>query len=989
MPAKKTPITRSLSVKTILLNDKGEFLLLRRSAASKNNAGRWELPGGKVDPNEEFTVALARELKEETGLDMELVRPLETAKSDLPDRQVVYLVMLAEAASDVPALSSEHDAFKWVSPDKGVDEYEIVPQFRGAVRHYLQYIESLKPARPKPSDRVEVKPGDLDAFLARFGKASGRLNTGTAFLVDCLKGMIKPRFPLADISGRPKGLASFAMKIIKKSKYNNPMKQLTDLVGVRIIVHLNSEVETVGKILRQNFRIDEENSLDMLSRLGPDKFGYRSVHYIVELAADKPACCAVPRALVGLKAEIQVRTIAQHAWSDVAHDRLYKGNCEVSDYWKRESNRVAALLEAADEELQRLVDGIAFYEAHQPRCPDCASAQTQIEQLRVVRKHAPKDLNLALRHARLAHEIEDWAEVMIATVNGDYAAQKPILLALRGHARHKLAKNNQERRAAWMDMENAALLAPYLAEPRLLFAECMEELERDADALEQYRLAFEAEPDNPSALSGYIRNKALSTKDMEFISMARPAILKAIERCGQLADAGADLPRSYYRVAGFRQLLGPEEEWESLAMLALAVNKTRTAEELLRALSNADLLSDRMKTRQDILCARRFLYAALRFRFPGYLLPVGFSQPRAKRIPHKGPFVIVAGGCDPLYEEEMKHYRPLLRDAFRDFEGVVISGGTTQGVSGLMGEIAAESNGRIYAIGHLPPILPNDGTATEDVRYQERRRTDSKRRFSALEPIQYWLDLLATGVDPKDVRLLGINGGRIAHLEYRFALALGAHVALLHGSGREAERFLKEWPREKNDSLLVIPQDGKSIRAFLHLGVGSSKVLTPEIIEEAAQLSHEDFLDQQRYTDPNPVMQPWAKLREDIKESNRSQFAYIESNLKTRGYGIRAASGKPASPEFTKADIESMAEVEHGRWVVERIQSGWTYGKVKDAEKKTSPYLVGWDALTDPVRKWDRNNVRLWPELLARFGLEIYRLPKDEAAPKKARPKKK
>ncbi len=1094
MPAKKTPITRSLSVKTILLNDKGKFLLLRRSAASKNNAGRWELPGGKVDPKEDFETALCREVREETGLEIELVHPLETAESNFDDRQVIYLVMLSKNAPNKtlpPGTKKwpkwvlankasgsrnnsdgkfEHDAFKWVSPDKGVDEYEIVPQFRGAVRHYLQHLESLKPARPKPPDRVEVKPEDLKQHLTDFGIISVPLQKGSDFLVKYLKGLVHDRFPMAEISGRSKGISSLAMKIIKKAKYDDPMRQLTDLIGCRVIVHLSSEVAEIGKIIREHFDIDEENTYDTLSKMGVDQFGYRSVHYIVKLGGRPIGMPPVPD---GLRAEIQVRTIVQHAWADIGHDRLYKGTCEVSDYWKRESNRVAALLEAADEEFQRLVDGIAFYEAHQPRCPDLKLAQIQVEQLRVVRALLPDDIGLALRHARLAHGMEDWREVAGVMADEKHAARHPVLLALRGHAKYKQAKNDGERKAAEEMMEAAARALPDKAEPHLLLAECIEsdmrksppEWDQDVEkALTQYRLAFEAEPDNPTALSGYIRLMTLCATDMDLILMARPAILKAIERHKQLVAAGVNHPRNYYQIAEFLMLLGPGEYWESLAMLALAVNKDRNEElarekkegeeeaqrhekresakkrearekekrqrreewikELVRALESVDFLAGRLGFRPDmeyahcrncrpdtgnahrLVCrpdmehARRFLYAALLTRRPDQPeLSRKYEHLNGVSFDRKGPFVIVAGGCDPMYEKEMARYAPILEDAFKDYEGVVISGGTTQGISGLVGKIAEMGKGRIYAIGHLPKDLPDDGTA--DSRYDELRRAEKdccgcdlsqkgdKAHFTALEPIRYWLDLLATGVDPKDVRLLGINGGRIAHLEYRFALALGAHVALLHGSGREAERFLKEWPRQENDKLIVIPPDAKSIRAFLHLGVGSSRVLAPEIIEEAAQLSHEDFLDQQRYTDPNPVMQPWAKLREDIKDSNRSQFSYIENNLKTRGYGIRAASGKPASLEFTTADIEAMAEVEHGRWVVERIQSGWTYGKVKDAEKKTSPYLVGWDALTDPVRKWDRNNVRLWPELLARFGLEIYRLPKDKAAPKKARPKKK
>jgi hypothetical protein len=293
-------------------------------------------------------------------------------------------------------------------------------------------------------------------------------------------------------------------------------------------------------------------------------------------------------------------------------------------------------------------------------------------------------------------------------------------------------------------------------------------------------------------------------------------------------------------------------------------------------------------------------------------------------------------------------------------------------VSGLVGEIAAQSKGRIRAIGYLPPQLPLDKTASRDRRYTEIRKTDSKRFFSPTEAVQVWLDLLKSGVKPESVRLLGINGGLIAGLEYRFALALGAKVGLLENSGREADRLLHEWSRD-DANLMVLPRDSMTLRAFFYLGAKGSGVLDDDDVEKTARQVHEEFLDQQRYKHPDPVMQPWAQLRDDLVHSNRNQITYLENILNANGFAIRKAGYPPQDPRFTKKEIERMAEMEHGRWVVERVASGWHYGPKKNAEKKISPYLVGWDGLDEQTRQWDRDNVRLWPELLAKVGREIFR----------------
>ena len=83
----------SLSVKILLRDPDRRYLLLRRSAASKNNAGLWELPGGKLDSNEAFDQALVREVGEETGLEIEIERVEGSRTSEAPDRTIVYLFL--------------------------------------------------------------------------------------------------------------------------------------------------------------------------------------------------------------------------------------------------------------------------------------------------------------------------------------------------------------------------------------------------------------------------------------------------------------------------------------------------------------------------------------------------------------------------------------------------------------------------------------------------------------------------------------------------------------------------------------------------------------------------------------------------------------------------------------------------------------------------------------------------------------------------------
>jgi hypothetical protein len=73
---------------------------------------------------------------------------------------------------------------------------------------------------------------------------------------------------------------------------------------------------------------------------------------------------------------------------------------------------------------------------------------------------------------------------------------------------------------------------------------------------------------------------------------------------------------------------------------------------------------------------------------------------------------------------------------------------------------------------------------------------------------------------------------------------------------------------------------------------------------------------------------------------------------------------------FTDAEVELMAELEHGRWNTERLLDGWTLGP-RDPLKKTSPYLVAWADLPDGIKEYDRTLVRSIPEVLSKAGLEV------------------
>ena len=84
-----------LAVKAVIFDDWNRCLLIRRSTANRNFAGCWEWPGGKLDPGEDFATGLAREVREECGLQVELTGLAGATEFAMPAVNVILLCLEA------------------------------------------------------------------------------------------------------------------------------------------------------------------------------------------------------------------------------------------------------------------------------------------------------------------------------------------------------------------------------------------------------------------------------------------------------------------------------------------------------------------------------------------------------------------------------------------------------------------------------------------------------------------------------------------------------------------------------------------------------------------------------------------------------------------------------------------------------------------------------------------------------------------------------
>jgi putative GTP pyrophosphokinase len=164
------------------------------------------------------------------------------------------------------------------------------------------------------------------------------------------------------ITSRVKDRDSFSKKLARDGKNYTELGEITDVVGLRIITHLADEVDKVAGLIEREFVLDRANSVDKRTALDPDRFGYLSFHHIVSLSPERLRLTEYKR-FPGLKAEIQTRSILQHAWAEIEHDLGYKSKLAVPREIRRRFFRLAGLLELGDQEFIGIRHDLEKYEA--------------------------------------------------------------------------------------------------------------------------------------------------------------------------------------------------------------------------------------------------------------------------------------------------------------------------------------------------------------------------------------------------------------------------------------------------------------------------------------------------------------------------------------------------------------------------------------------------------------------------------------------------
>jgi predicted RNase H-like nuclease/ppGpp synthetase/RelA/SpoT-type nucleotidyltranferase len=174
------------------------------------------------------------------------------------------------------------------------------------------------------------------------------------------------------VTGRTKTIASFAEKARRTRDgvplYTDPLREITDTIGIRVITYVHSDVSAVADLLGDQVVVVDDRDMGQ-ETAQEGRFGYASRHLLI-----------TPDTAEGYTAQVQIRTVLQHAWAEFEHDIRYKGTMpdEHARDFDRRFTLAAGLLELADQEFSTIRDTLRASASSSPE-PDPADEDPRID----------------------------------------------------------------------------------------------------------------------------------------------------------------------------------------------------------------------------------------------------------------------------------------------------------------------------------------------------------------------------------------------------------------------------------------------------------------------------------------------------------------------------------------------------------------------------------------------------------------------------------
>jgi putative GTP pyrophosphokinase len=193
---------------------------------------------------------------------------------------------------------------------------------------------------------------DVEQARERWTAERSRYEAFGQLVAQRLRDSLKPVGIWYQVEARAKTIDSLVKKLL--TKQHHTFESLPDKVGARVIIRYRADVDRVIERVRSLFDSSEPENKENL--LGTDRVGYLSVHLDnVRLHQSDGDEARYPPATFWV--ELQVRTLAQHLWSEMSHDTVYKNEemiAQLDADVRRRVSLMAGQIEVADREFDRL-----------------------------------------------------------------------------------------------------------------------------------------------------------------------------------------------------------------------------------------------------------------------------------------------------------------------------------------------------------------------------------------------------------------------------------------------------------------------------------------------------------------------------------------------------------------------------------------------------------------------------------------------------------
>ncbi len=731
--------------------------------------------------------------------------------------------------------------------------------------------------------------------------------------------------PSAQVQARAKALRSFGQKaLLTRSTVKDPLKEFNDLCAARVIVGTREDVQAVKALLQRSFVAVERPTGSSGRAFGQPAFGYRSVHLVFTMPEGVLNGMPVPAEVVGLKAEIQVRTIAEHVWADFAHDRSYKGQVRLPDEWERELNGLAASLEAVDAALLRLDLRMRDFAANYPAYLSTEDATTELAGQRELLSLMPDEGTVARRVAGLAKTLGQWRTIAEAlepfadSDTADLVRDLGVALCKLHHGDWHSEPFQRGRRL----LRRATEINPSDADAWASLAGSYKG-DDDWESARLYERAYLEAPEDPYPLGNLVESHLRHYGNLDHIRLLRPAFRAALRRCQERAAVGVDLPWSLFDQGRLHLLL--QEDEDGLKAYCAGAAAAGADWQLETARRSLDIFQSRHVGASD--SARDLLTMVLLTRF-------GVQADRLPSLDGRvqpGPtvVVVVGGTC------------PTVRDGLQ-----VVTAALQPGTHQL-----------IIAINQV-------GTPTTPT--NDRDSMPGGALIVASAEIIALLADIVTGPDLEQTAIIAVGPEASSSLGVRAAGVLGLRVGLVDAAPAQTCEMSPDAHKE-----VWLLKDVDTIRAFLP---STCSGLSQRTNENLARSIHDHDTDRrlQRMA-MEPELAGWDVLADVYRDLSRSQAHTIQRVLQAIGRHLLPLPGPAGdvASQLSEGELEQLARAEHGRRCADLLAAGWRWGTQLDASERTSPSLCPWAEMPEDLRELDRDVAREIPAILADAGLAI------------------